>query len=686
MTHRDAHGKRHITSNARRGDLCAILNACSISHCELILSLAVTIFLIVSFGLAANAQLPPPVPTQVCLAPPEYQFVRISPGGNDVAYLHVPANPDEHGSSRSRLLIRSIQSGTEREVPCSLSVQDFFWHADGKHFIVKVPLLENSHKYHAYVLDVTTGAARDLTPFNGIGFESWAYSETVPDELLVTIRMRRPVGDIYRVNVRTGALRLDTENPGDTGDTFGQDWIADQHLQVRGSIAVLPNGGFVVRHRTGKNSSWKNVLELGPGEEPPALAEMSPDDSKLRVFSSTGANTLRLIELDPQTDKQRVIAEDKKFDLWAVTSWRGYIDGYMVYREGGEWYALTKDFEEDLAKLKTVDPGELNVASTNTTNEKWIVCFSSSVNPGSYYFYDRVTKTAKYLFDESPAITRGGLTLSEKRPVHIETRDKLDMIGYLSLPQGIPPEKLPAILLVHGGPEARDTAEYDKQVQWLANRGYAVLQANFRGSYGFGKKFLRLQDREWGGKMIDDLVDAREWLVREGIADPLKIAIMGSSHGGYATLCALAFRPELFRCGIDIAGESSLITAYRTYPAANRFYLPVVEISRGRRTGEEAFLKSRSPLYFADRIKAPLILWHGSYDDRVPLTESHQMVRALRKLYKPVTAYFDSRSGHELPMSDSPFWWKVEETLSVVLGGRVVDTGLLPSAPVEENE
>jgi dipeptidyl aminopeptidase/acylaminoacyl peptidase len=285
--------------------------------------------------------------------------------------------------------------------------------------------------------------------------------------------------------------------------------------------------------------------------------------------------------------------------------------------------------------------------------------------------YDRdAPEKAQVLFSHQPKLE--GLPLAAMEPVSYKSRDGLTIHGYLTTPVGVPAKNLPTVLLVHGGPWARDTWGYNSMVQWLANRGYAVLQVNFRGSTGYGKKYLNAGNREWAGKMHDDLLDGVEWLVKKGVADPKKIAIMGGSYGGYATLVGLAFTPDVFRCGVDIVGPSNIITLLKTIPP----YWAPAQAMFAKRVGdlakEEDFLKSRSPLFFVDKIKAPLLIGQGANDPRVKQAESDQIVAALRKAGKPVeyVVYTDEGHGFARPENRLHFYAHTEQFLAKHLGGR----------------
>jgi dipeptidyl aminopeptidase/acylaminoacyl peptidase len=324
---------------------------------------------------------------------------------------------------------------------------------------------------------------------------------------------------------------------------------------------------------------------------------------------------------------------------------------------------------EGIAKLSG---GDFQVTSRDRADATWLVAFTEDRGPTRWYTWDRVARKGTFLFTARPKLE--GLALAEMKPVTIKARDGLELPGYLTLPPGVPGKSLPLVLNPHGGPWWRDRWGFNGWVQWLANRGYAVLQVNFRGSTGYGKRFLNAGNREWGKKMQDDLTDAVRWAVKQGIADPKRLGIMGGSYGGYATLAAATFTPDLFRCGVDIVGPSSLFTLIRTFPP---YWKPL----RGmfdQRVGnvddpkDEALLRAASPLFHADRIKMPLMIQQGANDPRVKQAESEQIVAAIEKAGGRATyvVYTDEGHGFARPENRIDSFARAEAFLAEHLGGR----------------
>jgi len=327
--------------------------------------------------------------------------------------------------------------------------------------------------------------------------------------------------------------------------------------------------------------------------------------------------------------------------------------------------------KNDFDFLSKADSGEVNIVSSNLAETKWIAAFEKDNGPISYYFYDREKKKAEFLFTHQPELEK--YKLAEMKPVIIKARDGLELVSYLTLPLGVTPKNLPMVLYVHGGPWARDDWGFDPSAQWLANRGYAVLSVNFRGSTGFGKNFLNAGNGEWGvGKMQHDLTDAVAWAVKEGIADPKKVAIMGGSYGGYATLAGLTFTPEIYACGIDIVGPSNIKTLLETIPP----YWKPFKMQMIKRIGDvenNAEINQKiSPLFHVDKIQKPLMIGQGANDPRVKIAESDQIVAAMRAKKLPVSyiVFPDEGHGFARPENRMDFNQKVESFLAKYLGGR----------------
>jgi dipeptidyl aminopeptidase/acylaminoacyl peptidase len=401
---------------------------------------------------------------------------------------------------------------------------------------------------------------------------------------------------------------------------------------------------------------------------------------------SRGRDTAALFAVDLATGKSTLLAEDAKADVQNLMTCpvTGKVQAAGFTYDRQTWKVLDASIQADLDALKAVDPGELTITARTLKDDLWTVAFLSDRGPSRYYLYDRAKKKATYLFTNKKDLE--GLPLVPMHPVVIPSRDGLSLVSYLSLPRacdptgsGKPARPVPMVLDVHGGPWARDSWGYNSQHQWLANRGYAVLSVNFRGSTGFGKKFLVAANLEWARKMHDDLLDAVDWAVKQGIADKSKVAISGGSYGGYATLVGLTFTPEVFACGVDVVGPSSLLTLLQSVPP---YWKPQLDMMR-KRVGDldteegKKLLIERSPLTHVQKIKRPLLIGQGANDPRVKQAEADQIVKAMQENKIPVTyvLYPDEGHGFARPPNRISFYAIQEAFLAPILGGRAEPIG-----------
>jgi dipeptidyl aminopeptidase/acylaminoacyl peptidase len=385
------------------------------------------------------------------------------------------------------------------------------------------------------------------------------------------------------------------------------------------------------------------------------------------------SDTRRLIKVDAASGKElAVLASDPKSDV-------GYVmlqpDDHVVQAAAfdylkTEWKVLDPSIKEDFDTISKIRNGVFNIVSRDRADRIWIVAFHVDDGPVAWYAYYRDSRKAEFLFNNQPDLQKYALATME--PVIIKARDGLGLVSYLTLPAGVEGKNLPLVLNVHGGPWGRDTWRYRPDVQWLANRGYACLQVNFRGSSGFGKKFLNAGNLEWGGKMQDDLTDAVKWAIGSGIADPKRVCIYGASYGGYATLAGLAFTPGLYACGVDIVGPSNIKTLLASAPP---YWSPSKKhwlLRVGDAEKDEAFNRKISPLFHVDAIRAPLLIGQGANDARVNIHESNQIVEAMRARKLPVTyvVYTDEGHGFARPDNRLDFYGRTEEFLARYLNGR----------------
>ena len=615
---------------------------------------------------------------------PMRAMVRVSPVGGHLAWLapldgvlNVWVAPlDDIGGAKA------ITNDTSR------GIRAFGWSWDGR-FIAYVQDKAGDENWHLYAVAREGGEARNLTPLEGVQARQVAASHKHPDTIIVGLNDRDPAWhDLYRVSVSTGAREPLLTNTNElSGFSF------DQDLNLRIVTRTLADGGAeYLRYLDGETESLRKV----PYED--ALSSgvrgLEADGVHLQLITSVGRDTAALTRLNLLTGEEEMLGEDEQADVGDVLAHpiSGIAEAYAVNYLKKQWRPLGASVKRDLAMFEQKFPNGFRVASRDRESNIWLVVSSSAKDPGYYHLYNRTDQTWRALFSIYPQLDDA--PLRSMHPVVIPSRDELNLVSYLTLPGATEPVEVsaregqipeapaepgPMVLLVHGGPWGRDYYGFNPLHQWLADRGYAVLSVNFRGSTGFGKAFTNAGDNEWAGRMHDDLMDAVAWAVSNGFADRERIAIMGGSYGGYATLVGLTFTPEAFACGVDIVGPSNLETLLATVPP----YWKAFFENLARRVGDPrtqdgvAQLQARSPLYKADEIVRPLLIGQGANDPRVKQAESDQIVGAMEAKGLPVTyvLYPDEGHGFARPENRISFNAIVEQFLAAHLGGAVEPIG-----------
>lgn len=524
----------------------------------------------------------------------------------------------------------------------------YYWAYTNNH-VLYLQDTDGDENYRIYSVNVDTGESKTLTPSKAVRAGVQKISSKFPREILVTLNERDPAQfDIYRVNIESGEISLVLQNDGFTS------FVTDDDFNIRFAIRTTSDGGKEYLKRT-EAGGWESFAKISLEDASNTyVAGFDKTGQVLYMVDSRGRNTGALTAITLETGKRTVIAEDPRADVDQI-SWhptQREVQAVSFNYERTRWQVIDNAIAVDLAYLKTVTEGDFQIVSRALDDKRWIVYYVLDDGPGRYYLYDREAKNANFLFTNRKVLE--GLTFAKMHPVIIKSRDGLDLVSYLTLPvesdnrRARPDQPLPMVLYVHGGPWARDEWGLDLTHQWLANRGYAVLSVNYGGSDGFGKNFLNAGNKEWAGKMHDDLIDAVNWSIKEGIADAKKICIMGGSYGGYATLVGLTFTPDIFACGVDRFGPSNLVTLLNTIPP---YWTPEIEQWKNRvgdHTTEDgrAFLNQRSPLTYVERISKPLLIVAGANDPRVKQSESDQIVRAMQAKHLPVTYLLYPDEGH----------------------------------------
>jgi dipeptidyl aminopeptidase/acylaminoacyl peptidase len=557
--------------------------------------------------------------------------------------------------------LRPVTHDTDR------GVRMYTWAHDNRH-ILYLQDRGGDENWRLHKVDPETEQDDDLTPYPNVQVQLIAHVKQRPHEVVLAMnRDDERLHDVYHLDLRTDALRQVAKNPGDVAS-----WLADADLAVRACVAITDDGGGVLRLRDGPDVEWREAVVWGPAD---ALSSgpvaFRPDGRSLYLLDSRDANATRLVRFEPDAGAHTVLAQDPRYDVSGLELHPDTRDVQLVgfARERHDWEVHDPAIAPDVAALRALNPGDFEITSRTHADDRWMVAYTRDTEPVSYWLYDRGARRGTFLFHTRPELAR--YTLGEMRPIALTARDGLRLEGYLTLPPGSPPP-LPMVLNVHGGPWHRDTWGYDPEAQWFANRGYACLQVNFRGSTGYGKDFVNAGNREWGARMHDDLVDAVRWAVAQGIADTERIAIYGGSYGGYAALVGATFTPELFRCAVDIVGPSNLITFIETIPAYWSTFLAMLKERVGDPDTEPEFLRSRSPLTYVDRIRIPLFIAQGANDPRVKQAESEQIVAALtaKGIQHEYLLFPDEGHGFAKPENRLKFYGAAERFLARHLGGR----------------
>ena len=560
-------------------------------------------------------------------------------------------------------------------------IRSYFWSPDSA-TVLYVNDQGGDENFKLYGVAAEGGEAKTLTPFDKTRTEILKVSPQVPDRILVGVNNRDPRWhDVYALDLASGALSLVFENDG-----FGS-FLIDQTLAVRGGARPRPDGGEDY-YRIEDGVAGPEPLESVSFDDAPTVNPLrfTADGETLYWIDSRGRDTAALVAQDMASGARTVLAQDPRVDIPGAmfNPITGRVEAYPATYLTTEWIALDAAVKADLDFLQGALKGEISIASRTHADDLWVVGVDAVTSAPAAWLYERASRKLTQLYLTRPELA--GAMLAAMHPVEIRSRDGLVQPSYLTLPPcsdpngtGRPTSPVPLVLVPHGGPWARDVYGYNPLHQFLANRGYAVLSPNFRSSTGFGKAFLAAGYLEWGGKMHDDLIDAVNWAVDQGVTTADQVAIMGGSYGGYSVLAGLAFTPEVFACGVDIVGPSNLNTLLASIPA----YWEAGRIQLYKRVGDPttpdgaALLKACSPLTRADAIVRPLLIGQGANDPRVKQAESDQIVTAMQSKSIPVTYVLFPDEGHGFarPENNIAFFAVAEHFLAACLGGRTEPFG-----------
>jgi dipeptidyl aminopeptidase/acylaminoacyl peptidase len=629
----------------------------------------------------APAPAEPPVPAgnprtdlisrTILFGNPERTNVQLSPDGKRISWL-APKDGvlNIHVAPVGKLdQARAITSDKKRPIRL------YFWTYDGKHLLYQQDA-GGDENFHVFRIPADGGDATDLTPYPSARAGVIGLSEKKPQTIVVGINDRDPKAmDAYAIDLASGKRTLLHENK----EGFAN-FQVDSNLELRIAAKMDPSGVTQIHLR--KGGAWVPWDQI-PYEdsETTRTAWFDPAGKIVYASDSRGRDTAALYAIDLATKKKTLLAEDAKADLgnMLVHPTKDTPQAAAFNYDRTRWQVLDKSIQPDVDALTKLAAGaEWWVSSRSLDDKTWIVTTASDVQPASYHLYDRGKRKATFLFSSQPALPSD--QLARMHALVIEARDGLKLPSYLTLPRAADPDgdgkanaPVPMVLYVHGGPWGRDGWGFNRTAQLLANRGYAVLQVNFRGSTGFGKAFVNAADGQWAKKMHDDLLDAVNWAVRTQTAPKDKICIAGGSYGGYATLVGLAMTPDVFACGVDIVGPSNINTLLKSIPP---YWTPMIARFK-KRVGDydtaegKAALDAASPLTHASKIRRPLLIGQGANDPRVKQAESEQIVAAMKQHKLPVTyvVFPDEGHGFARPENNIAFAAVEEAFLSAHLGG-----------------
>lgn len=615
------------------------------------------------------------IPRKVLFGNPDHRSVSVSPNGEQLSYLAPRNGVMNIWVANPKELNKAIPITNDKK----RGIRYYSWAYSNNH-ILYIQDKEGDENWQLYSINLIDNKIKKLTSFDKSQVRIVKASEKFPFEILISINKRRPeYHDVYRLNIETGEMSLIYEN-----DEFIS-IIADNDFKLRFGIKELSDASSEIYQlypdkKLFTTISMEDNISTG-------IIGFNKTNDILYMTDSRGRNTSELVAIDLNTNEKIKLGSDEQADIsdLLIHPAKKNIQAFASTYKRKSWKILDDKLEADIKYLNSVDDGEMEITSRSLNDKAWIVAYLKDNAPISYYYYDRDLKETSFLFTSRDELRK--LNLTKMHSVVIKSRDGLDLVSYLSLPLSIelksdyvPKTPLPLILIVHGGPWVRDVWGYDALHQWLTNRGYAVLSVNYRSSTGLGKNFVNAGNGQWAGKMHDDLIDAVNWAIDKGIALKDKIGIIGGSYGGYATLVGLTFTPDVFACGVDIVGPSSLVTLINSVPP---YWKPVLSSMKTRIGGDpdteqgKAFLEKISPLFYVDNISKPLLIAQGANDPRVKQAESDQIVNKMKDKDIPVTyvLYPDEGHGFARPQNKLAFYAIVEPFLAKCLGGKVEPTG-----------
>jgi dipeptidyl aminopeptidase/acylaminoacyl peptidase len=586
----------------------------------------------------------------------------ISPGGKHIAFLAPYEN-------RLNIFIQKIGTKDAKRLTnaSDRDITNMLWGNDKT--ILYLRDKAGDENFHLFSVGVDGNNEKDLTPFEKVRCQITDELDDSETDILVELNKTNPeVFDVYRLNFETGEMVMAAENPGNVSS-----WTTDHNGKIR--IATTTDGvNTGIMYRSNESEPFKTVLTTNFRDNLTPLF-FTFDNKFIYAASNLGRDKMAIVKYDIENAKEiQLIYEHPDVDVSRLNySKKRKVLTTIVYTT---WKRERKILDDEIKKVferiekELGSRYEIAITDLDDNEEKFIIRTYSDRSLGTNYLYDKTADKLTKISDISPWINED--EMAETKPIKYTSRDGLTINGYLTLPKDVHAKNLPVVVNPHGGPWARDNWGFNPEIQFLANRGYAVLQMNFRGSIGFGRKFWELSFKQWGRKMQDDISDGVKWLIKQGIADPKRIAIYGGSYGGYATLAGLTFTPDLYTCGVDYVGVSNLFTFYKSIPPYWKPYLEMLFEMVGNPQTDSQLLNEVSPVFHVDKIKAPLFIAQGRMDPRVNVNESDQMVEALKKRGIDVPYMVKDNEGHGFYNEENrfDFYGTMEQFLAKHLLGK----------------
>lgn len=610
------------------------------------------------------------IPLDVLMGYAEYSTPQISSDGGKILYRHSTGYEDS-------FMILDWQTGDQSAVnwPDVYGVPYALWAPDGETVLFFVDDMGDEN-YGLYTSNTVSGDTGTL--LTGGDDNCYYVSDNPSNDQEIFICLLNDdtnLYDLYRINYITGDKSLVLENPGDiTGYLFDHEGAlrivtrtddnAGEHVWLKAS----GKAGTQFKER-----DWREILSWDYEDADTShVFSFMQDDERVLYLDSSAGNTATLCTMDVNTGEVTQVFSDPDYDIRGT--WTdldiGAVTAVSTEDAYVNWHVLDESFQDDYDVLSRLDTGYFDIVDSSENDEYWILAYISDTTQLSYYVYDMASREATLLYNARPEL--GGYDFAPMEPFSYTALDGLKIEGYVTFPLDSDRTNLPTVVLVHGGPWARDSWGYNEEVQLLANRGYVVLQVNFRGSSGYGKDFMNAGDKEWGGAMHQDILDAVDYAAAQGWTDKSRVGVYGASYGGYEALVCATFSSDVFKCAVDAFGPSSLLTFVDSIPAMWSVEYQDLIRSVGDPDTEAEFMESRSPLYHADRVSIPMLIAQGGNDVRVPQQESDQMVEALKNAGVEVEYLLFPNSGHGFNSREdmTKFYRAMEQFFAENLGGR----------------